>query len=585
MVRDEKMLTASGSDPSAFTRAPDSIRGLSAPRRLPKSLLSGLLIVFALVWFGNLEYRKLIRPDEGRYAEIAREMAMSGDWITPRLNDLKYFEKPPMQYWATAAAFRLFGEHHWTARWWPATTAFACVPLMFWAGRRLFDEEVGLTAAAALGGCTGFVIASHIDTLDAGLAAFLTVGLLGFLLAQRSGATPAENRNGMLAVWAVLALAVLSKGLIGVVLPGAVLIIYMLIERDWRLLARLHVGKGLVLFLLVAVPWFVAVSLANDEFARFFFIHEHFARFLTKVHHREGAWWYFVPILLFGTMPWLPFVAIRLRDGWRREGEPGTLQPLRLLLIWAVFIFLFFSASHSKLPSYILPVFPALALFAAVEMRRMEPKILGCFAWGLAAAGGALLLGVLVGGERIARSFSDDSSPFEIVRNMVPWIDASVFTFTAGAVAAAWLFRRYGRLAGIVALAFGSLGAGILAMDGQDELSRLSSSYHIVREIEATQGPLDRTFPFYSVQMYDQTLPFYLKRPVTLVQYIDEFALGLDAEPRKGIPRVKDWKQLWIGLERGYAMMNPANYERFTNEGLPMRVLARDPHRVIVSRQ
>ena len=141
--------------------------------------------------------------------------------------------------------------------------------LMFWAGRRLFGEEIGL-AAAALGGCTGFVINAHVNTLDAGLAAFLTVGLLGFLLAQRPGATPAENRNWMLVVWAAMALAMLSKGLIGVVLPGAVLSIYLLIERDWRLLTRLHIGKGLVLLLLIAVPWFVAVSLANDEFARFF---------------------------------------------------------------------------------------------------------------------------------------------------------------------------------------------------------------------------------------------------------------------------------------------------------------------------
>jgi 4-amino-4-deoxy-L-arabinose transferase-like glycosyltransferase len=151
-------------------------------------------------------------------------------------------------------------------------------------------------------------------------------------------------------------------------------------------LTRLHYREGLALLLLIAVPWFIAVSLANDEFARFFFIHEHLERFLTTFIRREGAWWYFVPILLFGAMPWTPFIAVRLRDGWRREGEPGTLQPLRLLLIWAAFIFLFFSVSGSKLPSYILPVFPALALFAAVEMQRMEPKTLSHFTWGLAAS-------------------------------------------------------------------------------------------------------------------------------------------------------------------------------------------------------
>ena len=564
----------------------ESFESYSPQRRLSRFYLLGLLIIFTAVWFSNIEYRKLVRPDEGRYAEIGREMAQSGDWITPHLNGLKYFEKPPLQYWATAAAFRLFGDSHWGARWWPATTTFACVLLMFWAARRLYgDEDIALSAAATLGGCTGFVINSHINTLDGGLAAFLTLALLGFLLAQHPGATRKENRNWMLVVWAALALAVLSKGLIGVVLPGAVLTLYLLIERDWPMLARLHFGKGLALFLLIAAPWFIAVSLTNDEFARFFFIHEHFERFLTKVHRREGGWYYFIPILLFGSMPWLPFIVARLRDGWRRNGASGILQPLRLLLLWTGFIFLFFSVSSSKLPSYILPVFPALALFAAVEMQRMEPEMLSRLAWGLAAVGSGLLLIVIIGGERIASEFSKDSSPFEIVRNYVPWIQASVFSFTVGAIAAAWLFRRYARSTAIVALAFGSLIAGILAMDGHDELSRLSSTYHIVRDIEATQGPFDRSLPFYSIQMHDQTLPFYLKRPVTLVQYTDEFALGLNAEPEKGIAQVEDWKPRWIALERGYAIMNPANYERFTAEGLPMRILARDPRRVIVSRQ
>lgn len=573
----------------------DSAGSAAKPKRLPRLYLWALLLVFTAVWFSNLEYRKLVRPDEGRYAEIAREMAQSGDWITPRLNDLKYFEKPPLQYWATAAAFRLFGEHHWTARWWPATTAFACVLLMFWATRRLYgDEETALAAAAALGGCSGFIINCHINTLDAGLAAFLTIALLSFLVAQRPEATPAENRNGMLAVWAALALAVLSKGLIGLVLPGGVLALYVLMERDWALLTRLHLGKGLALFLLIAAPWFIAVSLANEEFARFFFIHEHVARFLTKAHKREGGWGYFVPYLLFGIMPWLPFITLRLRDGWRRSDAPiaensathtRPLQPMRLLLLWAAFIFLFFSVSSSKLPSYILPVFPALALFAAVQMQRMRPDSLRRLSWGLALIGGVLFAVTWIGGERIARAFSKESSPFEIVRNYVPWIQASVLAFTVGAAAAIWLFRHAARVTGIVALAFGSLSAGILAMNGHDELSRLSSSYHIVRAIQPAREPFEPQTPFFSIEMHDHTLPFYLQRPVTLVQYIDEFALGLAAEPAKGIARVEDWKIRWTALERGYAIMTPANYQRFLTEQLPLRLLARDPRRVIVSRQ
>jgi 4-amino-4-deoxy-L-arabinose transferase-like glycosyltransferase len=553
--------------------------------KISRWFLLSLLLVFTLVWFSNLESRQLFRPDEGRYAEIAREMAVSRDWITPRLNGLKYFEKPPLQYWATAAAFKLFGEHHWTARWWPATTSFACVMLMFWVGRRLYGEAVGLAAAAALGGCTWFLLNAHFNSLDAGLTAFLTLALLSFLMAQSPDATPRANRNWMLTVWVALALAVLSKGLIGVVLPGAVLTLYILIERDWRMLTRLHLGKGFALFLLIAAPWFIAVSLINDEFARFFFIHEHFSRFLTSAHKREGDWWYFIPYLLIGAMPWTPFIAVRLRDGWRCEGEQGTLQPLRLLLIWATFIFVFFSISSSKLPSYILPLFPALALFAGLEMQRMEPKLLSRLAWGLAAIGGLLLLLILLGGEHLARAFSKDASPFEIVRDFTPWILASIATFTAGAGAAAGLFRQASRHAGILALALGSLGAGILAMNGHNELSRLYSADQIVQEIDAEHGPFDPNAPFYSIEMHDQTLPFYLKRPVTLVQYINEFALGLAAEPEKGIATVENWKSRWQALERGYAIMTPANYLRFTAEGLPMHLLARDPRRVIVSRQ
>lgn len=574
-------------DATMLDAAPASARSFSTAGRWSTLLLVGLLAVFALIWFSNLEYRKLVSPDEGRYAEIGREMALSGDWVTPRLNDLKYFEKPPLQYWATAAAFRLFGESQWGARWWPATTAFACVLLMFWTVCRLYgDDDIALAAAAALGGCSGFIINSHINTLDAGLAAFLTVALLSFLWAQRPGATATATRNGMLAVWAAMALAVLSKGLIGVVLPGAILAIYMVVERDWRLLTRLHLGKGLILFLAITVPWFVAVSLANDEFARFFFVHEHFERFLTKVHRREGAWWYFIPILLFGAMPWTPYIVLRLREGWRREGEPGTLQVRRLLLIWSGFIFVFFSVSHSKLPSYILPMFPALALFAALEMQRMTPTVLSRLAWGLAAVGGALLLVVLIGGEWItARFFVNARSPFEIVRHYAPWIQGSVLAFTVGALAAVWFFRRAARTFGMVALAFGSLTAGILALNGHDELSSLSSSYHIVRQAEATAGPFERDAPFYSVWMYDQTLPFYLQRPATLVYYVDEFALGQTAEPWKSIADLEDWKARWLVLAQGYAMMSVANYARFSQEGLPMRLLARDPRRVIVSRR
>ena len=150
------------------------------------TLLWGLLAAFAVVWFGTLDYRKLIKPDEGRYAEIAREMAVSGDWITPRLNGIKYFEKPPLQYWATAAAFNLFGQDEWTARLWPGITGFLGVLLALYTGTKLFGPAAGGLAAMVLGTSLLYLFIGHINTLDMGVAFFLEAALCAFLLAQSS---------------------------------------------------------------------------------------------------------------------------------------------------------------------------------------------------------------------------------------------------------------------------------------------------------------------------------------------------------------------------------------------------------------
>src|SRR5262245_2394708 len=140
-------------------------------------LRGGLLLAALLIWFSNLDYRKLIKPDEGRYAEIAREMAVTGDWVTPRLNGIKYFEKPPLQYWATATAYTLFGPHEWTARLWSALTGLFGIALSWWAGRRLFGAAAGAYAAIVLASSLMYVVLGHLNTLDMGLTLFLFAAL------------------------------------------------------------------------------------------------------------------------------------------------------------------------------------------------------------------------------------------------------------------------------------------------------------------------------------------------------------------------------------------------------------------------
>jgi 4-amino-4-deoxy-L-arabinose transferase-like glycosyltransferase len=181
----------------------------------PRPRASGLgwlpWIALAVVWFATLQVRPMFDPDEGRYAEIPREMVASGDWITPRLDGLKYFEKPPLQYWATAAVYSVFGVSEWTSRVWTVGLAFACLPLVFSWTRRLYGRNAGLAAVVALAVSPYFGVLGHLDLLDAGFTFWLSGAVFAFTLAQTAAVgTPAERR-WMLAAWIAAALAILSK--------------------------------------------------------------------------------------------------------------------------------------------------------------------------------------------------------------------------------------------------------------------------------------------------------------------------------------------------------------------------------------
>jgi 4-amino-4-deoxy-L-arabinose transferase-like glycosyltransferase len=290
-----------------------------------------LLVAVALIWFANLEYRTLIKPDEGRYAEIPREMVASGDWVTPRLNELKYFEKPPLQYWATAAAYTLFGEHQWTSRLWTGLTGFAGILLVWFAGLRLFGREAAGYAALLLSSSLLYVLMGHINTLDMGVTFFLTLGIVGLLLGQAQ-ADRKKQRNWMMLAWAGLALAVLSKGLMGLVLPGAALFIYCVVQRDFGVLKRMHWLPGLAVFFVITVPWFVLVMKANPEFFERFFIYEHYTRFTTKDLGRYQPWYYFIPILLAGALPWTVLMFDTMFRTLRNSGLPDKMFNTRRFL-------------------------------------------------------------------------------------------------------------------------------------------------------------------------------------------------------------------------------------------------------------
>ena len=326
-----------------------------------RDLLS-LAFILGIPFFQFLGRLPLIDPDEGRYAEIPREMLERGDLITPTHNYVKYFEKPPLLYWLNAASLKIFGQTEFAARLPSALCGLATVLATYLIARKLYDRRTAFISAIILGTSAGFVLQSRIILTDMLLTFCLTAALGAFIVAVRH-----ERRGGMLPwylFYLFCALAVLAKGLIGIVFPGGIIFIYLLFSGNWRIISRMRLTTGLLLFLAVTVPWFVAVSLRNPEFARFFFIHEHFERFTSTVHGRYQPVWFFLPVLLGTMLPWSFFIPGALVRAWRNRHHE-EFQAGLYLLIWIAVIFLFFSKSSSKLVPYILPIFPPLAILIA----------------------------------------------------------------------------------------------------------------------------------------------------------------------------------------------------------------------------
>lgn len=546
-----------------------------------KPLTWTLLIAFAAVLLYVLGARTLVPPDEGRYAEMAREMFASGDWITTRLNGIKYFEKPPLQTWMNALSFTLFGVGDWQARLWTGVCGLFGVVLTGVAGTRVFGARIGFYAALVLGSSFYWIACSQIDSLDMGLSGMMTLALCALLIAQRDDAAPAERRNWMLACWAGMALSVLSKGLIGLVLPGGVLAFYTIFSRDWAIWKRLHIVKGLILFFLIATPWFVLVGLKNPEQPHFFFVHEHFDRFLKKEHHREAAWYIFFVLLAAGSVPWVGVLVQSLVGAARRDGERTAFRPRLMLLVWVGFITLFFTKSNSKLPGYILPVFPGVALLVAHYLDA------GTRRGRMLTAGVTALLGVgLLATVPFMQKFAKHAGEDVLYAAYQPWVLAAGLVLLIGGCLALLYARQMLRDLFVVVLAVAGFAGTELMLVGFEPIGQVRAGVNLLPALKAA-GAANPAVKVYSVGIYEQSLTFYLGRPVTLVDYRDEFDFGLQQQPELAIPTIPAFVARWradaaAGV-RDVAITRPEIAADLKRQGVPLRIVAADARRTVIA--
>jgi 4-amino-4-deoxy-L-arabinose transferase-like glycosyltransferase len=535
----------------------------------------GLSALVAVLWFAILPLRPLFNPDEGRYAEIPREMLAGGDWVIPHLNGLAYIEKPPLQYWATAAALAVFGRGEFAARFYTACCALATLSLVWLVAWTLWQTAAAWRAAAVLSSMVLFVVLGQLLTLDMSLTFYMTLSLAGFLLAQPAPMGSRSQRRWMLVAWGAAALGVLTKGLVAAAIPAAVLLLYSAYSRDFSPWRRLQAALGLPLFLAIAVPWHWIAALRMPEFLQFFFVHEHFARYLTPSADREEAWWFFAAVFALGSIPWtLPALRV-MAVGWRRRVPRGQFDPVLFLWIWVVFICLFFSLSDSKLIPYLLPAMPGLALLVAASPAQAQRRDVWVTALLTLAAAGAAGAASLYGPRLLA--LNDRSHYFGLLAKPL----AEIAALLAASGLYVLLKRRRDPTQAAVVLGAGWCLAGLLLMRAAGVVAPLYSGVTLARAV-STMPP---EVPVYSIGLYDQTLPFYWRHTFKLVAFRGELDFGLRRDPEAEIPGIAEFVDEWRRLPEGFAVMEKSMFDHLKGEGVPMREVARDVRRVLVARQ
>ncbi len=326
-------------------------------------ILSLMLVgVFLFLYLLPLGVRPLVIPDEARYAEISREMLISGDWIVPRLNGLKYFEKPPLGYWLNATAIQLLGENEFAVRF-PSAVAvgLTAVLLFVWAHKFSDDRATPLLATTVFLLSFEVLAVGTFCVLDSMLSLWVTAAIIALFFACR--AQEARKRMPLLILAGVACgLAFLNKGFLGLALPVMVIVPFMIWQGQFKRCLRMA-WVPLVAALLTALPWSILIYRREPDFWHYFFWVEHIDRFLSpRGRQHPEPLWYYVPILLAGAMPWTPLLG-PIVQGLRQTSRKDPM--VRLAVCWLVFPFLFFSVCSGKLGTYVLPCYPPLAFLIA----------------------------------------------------------------------------------------------------------------------------------------------------------------------------------------------------------------------------
>jgi 4-amino-4-deoxy-L-arabinose transferase-like glycosyltransferase len=343
-----------------MTFSPPPAAGPESRWASPRRALS----LLALWLLATLGVRPLLLPDEGRYANVAREM-LQGDGLTPLINGLPFFHKPPLLYWLDMAAMSVVGINQFSARFGAFVGAWAMGAALFLAVRRWHGPRPALIALAALATTPFFFVGGQYANLDMLVGGMLTATILAF---ARAADDDRPSLRWIVIAWLLAALSVLAKGLIGIVLPAFVLAPWLLVQGRWRTVLRLLHPAGWGVFAVVALPWFVLMQMRYPGFFDYFIVEQHFRRFALTTFNNVHPWWFYIVALPLLTLPW----ALWLPAAWRDPSLREDRSRMGLYLWWIAAIVGFFSLPSSKLVGYVLPALAPWCLLLALASVRFD---------------------------------------------------------------------------------------------------------------------------------------------------------------------------------------------------------------------
>ena len=511
-----------------------------------KDLIALTLIIGTL--FGTTLGRyPLAAPDGARYAEIPREMVATGDYLTPHLNYVKYFEKPPLFYWLQAASIKAFGATDLAVSIVNALMALGCCLLLYFTARKLGQRLHGIIASLILATTSLVFALTRTITLDMTFTFFCTGGLCFFLIASQ---LPLGIKRSwyLWTMYIFIALAVMTKGLIGIVIPGIIILSYTAVLREWHKLKTYHYISGFFIFCLITLPWHILVHLKNPEFSYFYFIEQHFLRYFTNYAGRSQQWWFLPVMLLGGLYPWTVFLpqAIRhnMQKNWRHH------KPTIFLLLWPLVIYIFYTFSNSKLIPYILPMFPPLALllsnyFAAFWYNK-STRLSGFNAFFICN------LGLSIGAIKaiFILNFNNETITKQNLYIVAIWLFISAIMVIIS-------YRRRGLPLGFTVLII-TTSALWLYLSPIITIINKHSIKPLITTLQKTLTPTDEVICYGA---YYQDLPFYLQRRITVANYAGELTFGMEHQNTKAwMIDSKTLQQRWQSKKRVYLITRINEY-------------------------